>query len=130
MEKIEGVPEGYRLVAIRRPKKGEEYFVFDGSFYKADRDMECYAPIIEKIGPAFRPFKNSDEFKPFRDKWIVDKFADAYRVVGFDRNCVWICRFEPDEIQIFSWEELALDWTFEDGTPCGLVDDVESKEQS
>jgi len=73
--KIPGVPDGWELVhANRTAKHGEYYIDRAGSVIHHAKEDETSAvyPIIRKIEkPArYRPFANSEEFKPHRDRWV------------------------------------------------------------
>ncbi len=76
--KIEGVPEGWELVRIGAPKKGDLYVGSGGDVASCpcDYHAECYA-LVRKIEKPkrYRPFASAEEFKPHRDRWIdaVDK---------------------------------------------------------
>lgn len=175
--KIEGVPEGWELVGIRRAKKGE--FSVQGGTPEAklwEFDSASVYPIVRKlpeplkveagkyyrtkagevIGPMFlfglgddkwaykkgkgglwndagkhnslsgkhdfaeeitftyRPFANAEEFKPFRDKWIIRKEGiGSFRVQSYYDTWVAV---GPEYL---SYQEL-LTRKFEDGTPCGI----------
>jgi hypothetical protein len=68
---IPGVPEGWELMAIRVPDKGEWFVGVDGKPCRAEHRCGQVWPIIRKIEkPArYRPFANAEEFKPHRDRW-------------------------------------------------------------
>ena len=74
MTLIPGVPEGWRLVRIGKPKAGE-WFVDDGNTpTKAFTDFDVSVlAIIEKIEQPkqYRPFANAKEFEPHRDRWLM-----------------------------------------------------------
>jgi hypothetical protein len=114
---IEGVPEGWRLVRIGKPKVGE-WFIGDGFTVceaKAGLIFSGYA-IVERIEPPklqYRPFVNAEEFKPYRDRWWCLK--------SDHRNQREIT-VSYDDTGLFAW-----DWktmfekaVFEDGTPFGI----------
>jgi hypothetical protein len=79
-------------------------------------------PIIRKIEkPArYRPFKDAEEFKPHRDRWIRQKESDSiFRVITYDEDGL----FALIEIVVdpFCWEEAFEDFVFDDdGTPFGV----------
>jgi hypothetical protein len=89
-DQIPGVPEGWELVhAFRRAVKGEWYIDNDGTPHLQHMSKSVFPhPIIRKIEKpaAYRPFKDAEEFKPHRDRWV--------RVVGDCDDC----EFDPDDI--------------------------------
>lgn len=178
--KIEGVPEGWELVGIRRAKKGE--FSVQGGTPEAKQwefDSVSVYPIVRKlpkpvkiesgkyyrqadgavVGPMslyphpghdgyiwtqkgggvwntagerfsqgqrakgnivaesqapYRPFASAEEFKPFRDKWILrEEGIGSFRVQSYCDTWVAV---GPEYL---SYQEL-LTRKFEDGTPCGM----------
>jgi hypothetical protein len=68
--------------------------------------------------PKYRPFKNAEEFAPFRDKWVGG--AQLHRVNVYD-DCGVVL---DDEFIVY--DDL-LRRTFEGGTPCGLAISEEEK---
>jgi len=74
-EQIEGVPEGWRLVRIGKPKAGEYYIEINGEACEAKlitpTVLQWVFAIIEKIEQPrqYRPFANAAEFEPHRDRW-------------------------------------------------------------
>ena len=113
--KIEGVPEGYELVRIGRPEKGEHFLDGNNMPDQAEHDGLVMArPIVRKIErpKQYRPFANAEEFKPHRDRWWKWK-EDSSRF------------FPPASYDEFSHE--AETWIesfdfkmFDDGTPFGV----------
>ena len=71
---IPGVPEGWELVRIDRPAKGDWFIDVAGQprEYPYEVNGGGVFPIIRKIEkPAvYRPFANAEEFKPHRDRWV------------------------------------------------------------
>lgn len=68
---------------------------------------------VDPPKPKYRPFKNADEFKPHRERWLVCKaFGTMKRVCGFDDKGIW---FPPA-----SYQEAFEQYTFDDGTPVGV----------
>ena len=89
---IEGVPDGWELVRIGNPKKGDHYMNSTGTVMRAGQDRSCSnRPIIRKV-QRWRPAKPSDldggvpvnaRFRDdLDDDWIEDVFdgyiADTY----------------------------------------------------
>jgi hypothetical protein len=111
--KIEGLPEGYDIVRIGRPKKGELFIGASGLVAKSTggEDAVCYL-ILRKV-ERYRPFANAEEFKPHRDKWWKWKEdfdgvfypPEPYNHLGHDTE---------------TWDESFEDKVFEDGTPFGV----------
>ena len=76
-----------------------------------------------KPEPKYRPFANAEEFKPFRDKWVVSVSTDAItggfeRVVSYDNFRVYVTIGET--IGYWHWPQAMERFTFEDGTPFGV----------
>ena len=93
--KIEGAPEGWRLVRIGVPKSGE-WFVDDGNTpTKAFTDFDVSVlAIIEKIEQPkqYRPFANAKEFAPHRDRWLMHPEGQAngaFQVLEYDDTGIW-----------------------------------------
>jgi hypothetical protein len=127
---IEGVPEGWELVGIRRPKYNEFHLDSLGRVVCCGIENNSWTyPIIRKIEKPkrYRPFANAEEFKPFRDRWVrivspsgceielddIDVGA-VMRIDGYndDSVCTWVgwCVYQ----NAFAVCE------FEDGTPFGI----------
>lgn len=69
------------------------------------------------VGSGYRPFESMDEFYPHRNKWLVGKIERHYgRPVGFDDEQL----YGADGVRI-TYSELTEHFTFEDGTPCGVL---------
>lgn len=80
-----------------------------------DNDAHSYfytfiAPIIKEN--KYRPFANAEEFKPYRDKWMLNELTLA--IVKFDMYG------DYGVGEYTSWEYLFNHYIFEDGTPCGV----------
>ena len=99
-DKIPGIPEGWELVRIDRPAKGDWFIDVAGRprEYPYEVNGGGVFPIIRKIEkPArYRPFKDAAEFKPHRDRWITRKdksdpthLDGACRVVAYCDNHLW-----------------------------------------
>jgi hypothetical protein len=124
---IPGVPEGWVLVRIGHPVIGVDCVIdYNGDIvvFRGNPNVNSGAnwPIIRKIEkPArYRPFANSEEFKPHRDRWWMLKDLppeligprgsfieppEAYAEKGF-AGCDWEGAFELR--------------VFDDGTPFGV----------
>ena len=92
---IPGVPEGWELVHANRVAKPGEYFIDRAGnvlHWGAANESSAVYPILRKIEkPAkYRPFKDAEEFKPHRDRWIKLTIAEsdgvcfAYQVANYD----------------------------------------------
>ena len=120
---IPGVPEGWELVRIGKPETGEWFINGIDDLVQAIDDKHFYGCVIlRKIEkPAkYRPFKDAEEFKPHRDRWIRQKESDSiFRVITYDEDGL----FALIEIVVdpFCWEEAFEDFVFDDdGTPFGV----------
>lgn len=119
---IEGIPDGWELVRIGKPKVGEYYIDVTGSIYKAldttPTVLHWYMPIIRKIDKPkkYRPFANAAEFEPFRDRWVRYRGDECggSRVVFYDNTHA---RIDDD---VDNWNAHFKDYTFDDGTPFGI----------
>jgi hypothetical protein len=117
-DKIEGVPEGWRLVAIRRVKNGEWFIERSGRielWREPDDETSCWVhPIIEKIEQPkqYRPFANAAEFEPHRDRWWRFKK---------ESNEFFRTYYYSDKSHMgHNWHESFAQKVFDDGTPFGV----------
>jgi hypothetical protein len=72
MNKIEGIPDGWELVRIGVPLRGEFKINYKGEAIESfGNEIDVNYPIVRKIEQPkhYRPFANAEEFKPYRDKW-------------------------------------------------------------
>jgi hypothetical protein len=90
------------------------------------KDDWWYFPyfVLEVIKePTYRPFKNAEEFKPYREKWLRYKhniYAPSYEAFR-------PFRYSDDDIQLLkllTWEQAFNDVIFEDGTPFGIKEEA------
>ena len=73
--------------------------------------------------PTYRPFKNAEEFKPYREKWLRYKHNIDAPSYGAFRPF----RYSDDDIQLLkllTWEQAFNDVIFEDGTPFGIKEEA------
>jgi len=90
MEKIEGIPDGWRLVRIGTPLHKEWFLDSDTKPTLANFDFsKCCLAIVERIKPpepTYRPFANAAEFEPHRDKWICipRKSVNKIKAIAYD----------------------------------------------
>jgi hypothetical protein len=100
-DKIPGVPEGWELVRIGTVSQGEFFVGYDGQpeQYRQDVESSGWVTIIRKIEKpaAYRQFKDAEEFKPHRDRWLTRKDKSdlthvdgACRVVAYDDQGLWL----------------------------------------
>jgi hypothetical protein len=130
-DKIPGVPEGWVLVRIGHPVIGVDCVIdYNGDIvvFRGNPNVNSGAnwPIIRKIEkPArYRPFKDAEEFKPHRDRWLTRKDKSdpthvdgACRVVAYDDQGSWFATGN-----YHTWEA-AFDsgrCFDDDGTPFGV----------
>lgn len=74
----------------------------------------------------WRPFKNVDEFIKAAGGlgaiWLKRKTDGVFRIVtALENNCVTCIRLSATWE---SFESIFRDWTFTDGTPCGVEEDA------
>jgi hypothetical protein len=116
--KIEGIPEGYEILRIGRPDKGELFIRGTGLVGAAIGGESSFAfAIVRKIEKPkqYRPFANAEEFKPHRDrwwKWNPIKFSSSknYPPLSYDDN-----GYGDD-----SWQQALNEKVFDDGSPFGV----------
>ena len=120
MDKIGGVPNGWRLVRITdHPEVGEYAISFPDTVVMVNDPMEwdlaCIVERIEPPMPTYRAFANAAEFDPYRDRWVRVKANGAVSRVHtyFDHKA-----FIGDVY--FSWQEGFESLEFDDGTPFGV----------
>jgi hypothetical protein len=117
--KIEGVPEGWELIRIGRPEKGEHFLDGNNMPDQAEHDHLVMArPIIRKVErpKQYRPFANAEEFKPHRDRWVRLKHTNIEKELGYRRfNYVYENGTNGEE-----WAVMFKKYVFEDGTPFGV----------
>lgn len=69
--------------------------------------------ITEPPEPKYRPFANAEEFKPHRDRWLLENGCTFCRVLRYEDGGLWLAS------GFFSWYGTLQTLTFDDGTPCG-----------
>ncbi len=118
-DKIEGVPDGWRLVRIGKPKSGE-WFLDDSNIpNKSTIDWHISVrAIIEKIEQPrqYRPFSNAAEFEPHRDRWFKPNFASCQciRTTAYNDRGHWVGEGHD------TWEMMFEKYLFDDGSPFGV----------
>jgi hypothetical protein len=99
------------------------YFSVGGYRYQSHSPTpEDLVNEVPRPEPKYRAFASAEEFKPYREKWILRLNEEdgtssaaygAWRVDSYNEESV----ISDD---IISYEEL-LEYRFEDGTPCGIL---------
>jgi hypothetical protein len=120
-DKIPGVPEGWELVALRAPNKGERFVGVDGKPCQADRSCRLVWPIIRKIEkPAtYRQFANAAEYLPHWGKPIRSKDGTGYDSVASTSDLgVYVAT--GTKTVWYSMGEAFAKLEFADGTPFGV----------
>ena len=116
--KIEGLPEGYDIVRIGRPEKGELFIGASGMVAKSSgfEDAVCYL-ILRKIErpKQYRPFANAEEFKPHRDRWWRMAYPDGSHA-SFRPPCSYSDRGYGGVL----WKRCFERYVFDDGSPFGV----------
>jgi len=85
----------------------------------AMEDTEHLICEVNPPAPKYRPFANAEEFKPHRDRWIVDKMD------GELLRCVKVFSGRASMATIYgciSMTDAFNRFEFEDGTPFGVLD--------
>lgn len=118
--KIEGIPEGWELVAFRKARCLNWFIGSDGEPKQWLNNYESSSvfAIIRKIEKPkqYRPFANATEFRPHREKWFNPKeLPDHYiKTIAYNNRNHWNGE-ESD-----TWEQMFDKYVFEDGTPFGV----------
>ena len=115
-DKIEGVPEGWRLVRIGVPRLGVDWVINheQSPTLCVVANLGGNWPIIEKIEQPkqYRPFANAAEFEPHRDRWWRFKEeSDCYQRTSY---------YSDDSNSGEDWETSFNERVFDDGSPFGV----------
>ena len=125
-QNVPGVPDGWELVAIRIPMKGEWFVSVDGKPFKAEHEHGQIWPIIRptirkiEVPKQYRAFANAAEAEPFFDerlRWKGDeetRSSAIYRISVMDDDSVFIGHNE------YGFREVFELFTKSDGTPFGV----------
>ena len=119
-EQIEGVPEGWRLVAIRHAVAGDYFLNTRGlpEPWTLKVSSGSVFAIIRKIEKPkqYRPFANAKEFEPHRDRWFRPKCSPDQCILttAYNDRGHWTAK-EQD-----TWEAMFELYTFDDGSPFGV----------
>ena len=114
--KIEGVPEGWRLVRIGVPRLGVDWVINheqSPTLFVVETLCPNW-PIIEKIEQPkqYRPFANAAEFEPHRDRWwkYKDKSDSSHQTTSYS-----------DRLHMgHDWSFSFGTKVFDDGSPFGV----------
>lgn len=82
--------------------------------------------------PAYRPFANAEEFKPYRDEWFVSKCdnsqSSSVNVQNYSNLGVILLRevTKNDDVvfDLCRWDEFFQWFTRENGEPCGVREEI------
>jgi hypothetical protein len=121
MVQVEGIPEGWELVRIGCPSKGEFFVDNLGAPFECAVHSQRWSNnyvIIRKVEKPkqYRPFANAEEFKPHRDRWIrFRQCVVLYRITEYSDTGVAIGDEDSRE-----YDAAFASWVFEDGSPFGV----------
>ena len=121
-DKIEGIPDGWRVVRIGSANKAGYWMDEDGSIKPSltGHIRGLFYPIVERIKPpepTYRPFANAAEFEPYRDKWICDPQdqLNKFKAIAYNDQGVFSFKRFWGYSQLFDCGTV-----FEDGTRFGV----------
>jgi hypothetical protein len=122
-DKIPGVPEGWELVRIDRPAKGDWFIDVEGRPREYHYETNCGGvfPIIRKIEKpaAYRQFKDAEEYMPHWGKPIRLKGGVGFdSVVSTSRIGVYVAA--GGSIIRHEMPDAFKQLEFADGTPFGV----------
>lgn len=111
----------YPVTGFIETRIGLKTWTLEGrAFTVAEDSCDLVAEWEDK--PAFRPFRNAQEFLTLRDFWVhlKDQPNDRFRVVRFNDSGVWLpCRVNNGN-GFLGWEELFARFEFNKDSPCGV----------
>ena len=124
---IEGIPDGWELVRIGRPKRGEFWLSNFGQPIEWEHSQESGSVnyiVIRKIEKPkrYRPFANAAEFEPHRDKWLTHPAREVHCVgcfVVIEYNDKGIFANGMKGVRTYR-EAYETGLRFADGTPFGV----------
>ena len=118
MDKIEGVPEGWRLVRIGIANPSEWVIDNFGGPMKFDfRSISKNYCIVERIEPEtrYRPFANAAEFEPHRDRWVKIQINGMLtKPVSYNDDRLFVGDMW------FVWSDAFTHLRFDDGSEFGV----------
>ena len=107
VQQIPGVPDGYQLVRIGAPKKGEQYLDLNGGISNADCDWwKTNIPVIEPIVPPAPPTPIPTTVKVQLNRYLVGDLKNG-------KVCVCTCTAEYAEFNMSSYRLLGPSETLE-----------------
>jgi hypothetical protein len=92
---------------------------------KIDQNWQLCQLYIEELRikpePKYRPFKDAKEFEPYRDRWImpINRKHSYCKVTDYSNDTLYVDMQETD------FESAYDSYTFDDGTPFGILQEVE-----
>lgn len=96
-----------------------EFGLVDIDTIYCDFQFDVYKYRV-KSEPKYRQFYNIGEFKPHRNNWVKCNSGSLYPIIGIYDGGVLI---PANYSNVFvDWKTLFEQFTFEDGTPCGIKD--------
>ena len=119
-----GIPnqDAYSFLVLHDPNasgtswSNDEGFSIDGMNEDLVEHLPCCDGFDWKPEPQCRPFLNSDEFAPHRDRWVVNgSHPDFWRVERYNNDYVFINGRQVAYCDLYD------NYRFEDGTQCGIV---------
>ena len=123
--KIEGVPDGWELVRVGRPRQGELFLSTSGQVVLASGHAAGINHVIlRKVEKPkqYRTFANGAEYAPHFDRAVQYQHRDPnvyFRAIGVCQLGVWVQNNEENEF--VPWETAFRVWLFkDDGTPFGV----------
>jgi hypothetical protein len=115
---IPGVPDGWEVVRIGVPSKGDYYL--DGQFgiTEGEIGMVVARPIVRKIEKQkrYRPFENGTEAEPFFDRKLRAKDNDRhlFRIVEMSNSLITVANYTRTYEYVFD------NYVCDDGVPFGV----------
>ena len=121
-----------------RDAKGKEGFVneiFD-TYLSVVLEGDCWMCTFTALEivkePTYRPFKNAEEFKPYRDEWFVSKCdnskSSSVNVQNYSNIGVILLRkvTKNDDVvfDLCRWDEFFTWFVRENGEPCGVREEA------
>jgi hypothetical protein len=119
---IPGLPDGWELVALRVPDKGEWFIGVDGKQCQAERSSGQVWPIIRKIKQPdrYRAFANAMEAEPFWDEELKLAMPCGQSANTRFRICVMTDKGIRIGIDFYSYAIAFHRFVCADGTPFGV----------
>ena len=108
VQQIPGVPDGYRLVRIGAPKKGEQFITIHGEIFKAREDYPTQSgyAIVEPIVPPAPPTPIPTTVTVQLNRYLVGDLKNG-------KVCVCTCTAEYAEFNLSNYRLLGPSETLE-----------------